>query len=76
MKSFNFNAVGERRNSLGEARTRDLALQVRDLWLHLQATLRVFVFAGISAPWYSGQVVGSLRDLEAAAFLVAWFAPD
>ena len=50
MKSFNFNAVGERQNSLGEARTRDLALQVIDLWLHLQATLRVFVLPAFQRP--------------------------
>ena len=76
MKSFNFNAVGERRNSLGEARTRDLALPSERFVAPLASVSSCLRFAGISAPWYSGQVVGSLRDLEAAAFLVAWFAPD
>ena len=39
---------------------------------------RLFWFhsSGNPAPWYSGQAVESLRDLEAITFSVVWFAPD
>ena len=48
----------------------------QDLVLHLPVALRDFIFLSFLAPWYCGREVGLLRDLDVAAFFVAWLAPD
>ena len=70
LNQFNFNAVGERQWLPRQgSNLQPCAPSKLDLVLHLQMTLRDFAFLAFLAPWYSGQGVGSLRDIEAITFL-------